>query len=171
MAIAGAPAALKVGGAVATGPAPGIYRVKVGDASTGASSQKGTPFLQLDLTVHKDEHNPSREGKLLTKARFYLAKDDEEDAEKVKTMKGMMKRGPYAGFNVPWPKDEKNLDVRQFVGKEAFVLLAPEKKRNESDDDRNGVRRIAQKREDLEPQTNDEAASNVVEKPKAGTRR
>jgi len=170
MAIAGAPAALKVGGAVATGPAPGIYRVKVTDASVGASSQKGTPFMQLDLTVHKDEHNPSREGKVLTKARFYLAHPDEADAEKVKTMKGMMKRGPFAGFNVPWPKDEKNLDVRQFIGKEAFVLLAPEKKRNESDDDRNGVKRIAQKREDLEPQTNDEAAANA-EKPKAASRR
>lgn len=168
MGISGAPAALKVGGATSSGPAPGIYRVKVVDASTGASSQKGTPFLALEFHVHKDPEHAAKEGKKLITQRFYFPGDD-ADAEKVKSMRGMLKRNLYGGFGLPWPKEEKALDTRVFVGKEVFVSLGFPSKVEEGEDARVEVRRIALDRADLEPK-GEKSTEAAAEKPAARPR-
>lgn len=162
MTISGAPAALKVGGATSSGPAPGIYHVKVTDVTVGASSQKGTPYVGLELTVFKDPDHAAKEGKKLTVARFYFPHPDETDADKVKQTKGMLKRNLYGGFDIPWPKEEKAVDTRLFSGKEAWVLMGYPSKTEEGEDARCEVRRIAQKREDLEPKNKD---SGEAQKP------
>lgn len=168
--VTGAPAALKVGGATSSGPAPGIYHVKVTDVQTGTSSKKGTPFVGLELTVHKDPDHAAKEGKKLTVARFYFPHPDETDADKVKQVKGMLKRNLYLGFGIQWPKEEKALDVRQFSGKEAWVQMDFPSKSEEGEDARCEVRRIAQKREDLEPkdkagESNEETEAKPATKP------
>lgn len=170
MAIAGAPAALMVGGATASGPAAGIYRIKVTDATTGESSQKKTPYMALELTVHKDPNNVAREGKKLVTQKYWFAKDD-ADEDKKKTMKGMLKRGPYAGFNIPWPKENKPFDPRVFLGKEAFVLLGPQKQQNPDDDVYMEVKAISIDRAKLEKRletvAEDDTGKSTTHAPKA----
>lgn len=168
MAVSGAPSALKVGGATSSGPAPGIYRVKVVDASDGKSSQKGTPYLALEFHGCKDADHPAKEGKKVITQRFYFPGED-ADAEKKKSMLGMLKRNLYGGFNLPWPKEEKTLDARIFVGKECFIKLDFPSKVEEGEDARVEVRRISLKREDLEGGTKTEAAAE--EKPSKPSRR
>ena len=176
MAINGAPAALLVGGAVASGPAAGIYHIKVADAATGESNNDNkTPYLELQFEVHEDPDNAAKEGKKLVKQRYYLG-GEKHDEEKKKVMLGMMKRGPYAGFNIPWPKEAKKLDARIFVGKTAWVLLGAKKKQNETDDDYMEVKRIAQDKAKLEStkeavENTDGGKSTVVKEKAPASRR
>lgn len=173
---AGAPAVLRAGGATRSGPPKGIYAVEVTQATSGASTKKGTPYLELEFTVKNDEHNPSREGKKLLSQRFYFP-HPEADPEKAETMKGMLKRSIFKGLNVPWPKEDKSIDPRQFVGKKAFVLLDFEKPQEgrESDELRMEVKRITQDRSKLEAAAERaegevQTATKVTSKPQSARR-
>lgn len=145
----GSPAVMKVGGAVSTGPAAGIYHVQVTESSIGTSSQKGTPYIELTFTVKDDPDHESREGKKLLTQRFY-GPGEHHDADTAKTMMGMLKRGIFKGFGVAWPKDESNLDARKFVGKTAWVLVAAERKPRDPNEPRMEVSRISQEKDALE---------------------
>lgn len=149
MAAIGAPAAMRVGGKTASGPPKGIYAVEVKDAITDVSKNKGTPFIQLDLWVKGDSHNPDREGKRLVKQAFY-GPHPEKSEEEQEQAKGRLLRSLYKPLQLPWPKSEGGIDTRIFVGKKFFVLLAPESNPQDPNDPRMEVRRISMKREDLE---------------------
>ncbi len=123
MAIA-APDSFFVGGAVSTGPASGDYHVIIEDASLGSSSS-GRGSLNFDLVVKDDPNHPAKEGKKLTKMFNSLADPKTDDEEKIKVMNGILKRQVYDGFGIKWPTDKKALDARQFIGKTAWIRLAP----------------------------------------------
>lgn len=161
----GSPVVMKVGGAVSTGPQAGIYHVQVTEATLGTSKQKGTPYIELTFSVKDDPDHASREGKKLMNQRFYGPGEHHDEATAL-TMQGMLKRGIFRGFNVPWPKEGVNLDARKFVGKTAWVLVAQEKKPQDPNEPRMEVQRIAQEKSALEsakkadeetPQANTEA--------------
>jgi len=154
----GAPETLMVGGPTSSGPTPGIYRAKVTEVNTGASTQKGTPFIELDLHGHKDEQHPAKEGKRITKHRIYLPhpdlikkanEGDTEAVEKVQQLNGMTKR-TFKGYGVPFPKETKKFDPRQFLNKEVFIELRKGKADDEGES-RTEVSRVASEREALEP--------------------
>lgn len=153
---------MKVGGAVASGPAAGLYHVEVTEASLGTSSKAGTPYIELAFTVKDDPDHEAKEGKMLLKQRFY-GPGEHHDAEKALTMMGMLKRGIFKGFGVAWPKDEAALDARKFAGKAAWVLVAKERKPQDPQDARMEVQRISQDKTKLE-----QAAAAIETSPDAG---
>lgn len=172
----GNPVVMKVGGAVSSGPEAGIYHVEITDAALGTSSKKGTPYVELQFTVRDDPDHEAKEGKNLLKQRFYGPGADADEA-KAQTMMGMLKRGIFKGFGVPWPKEGVNLDARKFVGKKAFVLVAKERKPQDPDDARMEVQRISTERARLESalvaaeNTADATGEAVAAKPAARSRR
>jgi len=123
MAIA-APDSIFVGGAVSTGPAPGDYHVIIEDAAVGTSTS-GRGSLNFDLVVKDDPNHAAKEGKKLTKMFNSLADPAQDDEEKQKVMNGILKRQVYDGFGIKWPTEKKALDHRQFIGKTAWIRLAP----------------------------------------------
>lgn len=167
----GSPVVMKVGGAVSTGPAAGIYHVQVTEASLGTSKQKGTPYIELVFTVKDDPDHESRNGKKLLSQRFYGPGEHHDEATAL-TMQGMLKRGIFKGFGVAWPKENAALDARKFVGKTAWVLVQAERKPQDPNEPRMEVSRISQEKEKLEQvKTADEsapqAASEAPKKPAA----
>jgi hypothetical protein len=177
MGISGAPVALIVGGAVSNGPAHGVYRVKVTDASV-IESKNGRPGLKLELTVDGDTVHKAKNGKKLISAKFYGAAQTDEE-EKGKQMNGMLKRGPFKGFGVKWPEAGKELEPRVFVSKTAFVALGAGKNADGSESEYPEVKAIAQEREDLSKfeatsvttETDGAAAPPPAAKPAATARR
>lgn len=154
MAITGAPEAMMVGGAVNSGgPAAGIYRIVVADASTGMSKgdeAKGKlprHYIELEFHGKGDPDHPAKDGKKVTKQKYYGTASN-DDAEKRKDMLGMLKQRLYNPFNVKWPSAGAAVDARIFVKKEAFIVIAPGKA-NEEGETRNEVQAIAQKKEKL----------------------
>lgn len=138
MAIEGAPV-INIGGAVSTGPEPGDYAVIISDAAIGKSGT-GRPNLQLEFTGKDDPNHPAKDGKKVTKMFQSLA-DVSDDADKVKTMNGMLKRLVFDGLGVKWPAEPKPLDPRVFAGKKCWIRL--EKKKQEGRDERTEVVAIA----------------------------
>lgn len=159
MPINGAPEAiLAVGGTTSSGPAKGVYRIKVNDASLGEGSKKtGRVPLVLDLFVTGDENHPEKEGKRLEKYRQWLPMAT-DDKEKKATMNGMLMRQVYIPFGLNFPKDEKStLDPRQFAGKIAYVLVGDVKQEDGSH--RNGIVAFAAEKEKLpQPRTTESGA-------------
>lgn len=175
----GAPAVMKVGGVVSSGPAAGLYHVEVTESALGVSSAKGTPYIELTLTVKDDPDHEAKEGKTLLKQRFY-GPGEHHDAEKAETMQGMLKRGIFKGFGVAWPKENGVLDARKFAGKAAWVLVAKERKPQDPADARMEVQRISQDKTKLEaaaaalesaPEAGGDAAPTAAPKPAARSRR
>jgi len=155
MGITGAPEAMMVGGAVNTGgPAPGIYRVIVADAGIGitdgneAAGKAPRHYVELEFHGKGDPDHPAKDGKKITKQRFYGA-SSADDREKQKNMLGMLKRRVYDGLGVKWPTGESKLDARIFSKKEAFIAIAPSKENPETGECRNEVQAIALKKEKL----------------------
>lgn len=149
MAAIGTPAAMKIGGKMSSGPPKGIYAVEVKDATCDVSKKKGTPFVELELFVKNDEHNPDRNGKRLLKQRFY-GPNPETPASDQEAARGRLNRNLLKPLGMKWPTEEKPLEPRQFIGKSFFVLLDHEGKPQDPNDPRIEVKRIASKREDLE---------------------
>jgi hypothetical protein len=170
----GTPAAMIIGGATSSGPTKGIYHVEVTDAALGTSKKKGTPFIELTLTVKDDPDNKAKEGKTLLKQKFY-GPSAEHDAEKAAVMLGMLRRGIFKGFNIPWPKAGTALDARKFLGKSAFVLVDKENNPQDPDDVRMEVKRISPERNKLEGAVKADVdapeAGTTAEKPAAAARR
>ena len=141
MAIA-APDSIFIGGAVSTGPASGDYHVIIEDAQLGTSS-KGRGSLNFDLVVRDDPNHQAKEGKKLTKMFNSLADSKTDDEDKMKMMNGILKRQVFDGFGVKWPTEPKALDPRIFVGKTAWIRLAPKKNPN-TGEERTQVVAVAQ---------------------------
>ena len=166
---------MKVGGVTSSGPSKGIYHVEITDASLGTSKKKGTPFIELTLTVKDDPDNKAKEGKTLLKQKFY-GPSAEHDADKAAVMLGMLRRGIFKGFGIPWPKADTALDARKFLGKKAFVLVDKENNPQDPDDVRMEVKRIAPERQALEGAVKTEEATpdvgaTTAEKPASAARR
>lgn len=123
MAITGASDAVLVGGEVSSGPAKGDYRVEVTDAKLGESKDKTRKMLLLTLTVKDDPNHSAKNGKKLTTWRQPLPAPGKDDADKLKTMQGILKRSVYEGLGVKWPETAKALDPRIFMNKVAFVRI------------------------------------------------
>lgn len=160
--ITGAPEAiLAVGGVTSSGPAKGVYRIKVNDSSIGAGSKKtGRVPLVLDLYVTGDNNHPEKEGKRLEKYRQWLPMAS-DDKEKKATMNGMLMRQVYIPFGITFPKDEKGtLDPRIFAGKTAYVLVGDVKQ--EDGTFRNGIVSMAAEAEKLpQPRTTETGATDA----------
>lgn len=122
MSITGAPVEVLMGGSYTSGTAEGDYHVIVSDAQLGLA-KTGRPQLIAQLTVKNDPAHPAREGKPLTRM-FQSLPQPGDPEDKRDSMKGMVKRLWYDGFGVPWPKEDKKLDARLFINKEAYVRLA-----------------------------------------------
>ena len=153
--ITGAPEVMMVGGAVSTGGAkPGIYRCIVTDAATGMSKgdeEKGRPprpFVELEFAGKGDPEHPTKEGKKVTKQKFYGASGS-DDPDKKKMMNGMLKRSVYDGLGLKWPTEGKALDPRIFVKKECFIAIGLSKADAETGDQRPEVQAIAIERAKL----------------------
>lgn len=150
MGITGAPEAMMVGGATNSGgPAPGIYKVIVADASVGmtkgdeAAGKAPRHFIELEFHGKGDKDHPAKDGKKVTKQRFYGTASS-DDAEKKKDMLGMLRRRVYDGLGVKWPTGEaKAVDTRIFTKKECFIVIAPGKENPETNETRNEVQAIA----------------------------
>lgn len=139
---------MKVGGAVSNGPKDGVYRAIVVDVGVGESTGKSKrPYVQLEFHGKGDSDNPNYNGKRILTAKFYGAAPS-DDKEKAAQMNGMLKNRLYRGFDIPWPKEGKDLDPRIFLKKEVFILLG-KGKANESGDQYAEVKAIALKRDKL----------------------
>jgi len=155
MGITGAPEMMMVGGAVSTGGAkPGVYRVIVTEAAIGMSKgnealgKPPRPFVELEFFGKGDAEHPTKEGKKVTKQKFYGACGS-DDADKRKMMNGMLKRSVYDGLGLKWPTDNKPLDARIFVKKECFIAIGLSKADTETGDQRPEVQAIAVERAKL----------------------
>ncbi len=147
--------------------AKGVYRVKVEDASI-AEASTGRPQITMQLVVSKDPNHAAKEGKKLTKI-FQSLPTGEDDADKRLMMKGMIKRMLFDGFAIPWPKEEKPLDPRKWVGKEAWVLIGDRKGKN--GEMQTGVVAVAQEADKLPAVKTDVSTGTGGETAKAGAAR
>jgi len=175
------------GGATSSGgPATGIYRVVVAEAGLGQSKgdeAKGKPprpYVELEFHGKNDDEHPSFNGKKLIKQRFYSPLPS-DDKEKQKMMAGMLKRSLSDGLGVKWMTEQKTLDPRIFIKKEAYIAIGPGKP-NDTGETRQEVQAIALKREKLPKKfldgsaakadkPGDEAADTSEEKPSSSRRR
>lgn len=137
---------VKFGGEFSNGPAKGQYHVIVSDAQIGAAKSSGRPNITLDIFVKNDPGHPNKEGKRLQKL-FQSLPMESDDADKRKSMRGMVKRLCYDGFGVEYPTEEKDLDPRVWIGKTAWVLVGDQK--DQSGQLRTGIVAVAQKQEQL----------------------
>jgi hypothetical protein len=135
-----------VGGSTSSGR-KGVFRAVVTDAGLDTAKKSGRPYIALEFTGKGDTENPSANGKKLITGKFYTAMES-DDADKVKTMNGMLKSRLYRGFGVPWPKDGKQVDPRIFLKKEVFVVIGPGNP-NEQGDSYPEVKAIALKKDQL----------------------
>lgn len=138
---------LKVGGAVSNGPKDGIYRAIVADVSVDVAKKSGRPYIALEFHGCKDADHPSMNGKKILTAKFYAA-SEQDDAEKVKQMNGMLKSRLFRGFGVPWPKEFKEFDPRVFLKKEVYIVVGKGKP-NEQGESFAEVKAIALKKDQL----------------------
>lgn len=142
------------GGATSSGgPATGIYRVVVAEASLGMSKgdeSKGKPqrpFVELEFHGKGDSEHPAQNGKKVIKQRFYSPLPS-DDKEKQKMMAGMLKRSLSDGLGVKWSPESKSLDPRIFVKKECFIAIGPGKP-SDTGETRQEVQAIALQKEKL----------------------
>lgn len=160
MAITGAAQeAMMWGGATsAGGAATGVYRVVVTEAALGMSkgaqdadgnyTKAPRPFVELEFFGKGDPDHPGKEGKKVTKSKFY-GPSAADDAEKKKLMAGMLKRSLGDGFGIKWGTDGKPLDPRIFVKKEVFIAIGPGKANDDTGESRQEVLAIAPSRDKL----------------------
>jgi hypothetical protein len=150
MGITGAPEAMMVGGKTSSGgPAPGIYKVIVADASVGitggdpAAGKAPRHYIELEFHGKGDKEHPAKDGKKVTKQRFYGAAAS-DDAEKKEMMLGMLRAKVYKGLGVKWPTGEaKPVDTRIFTKKECYIAIAPGKENPDTNEVRNEVQAIS----------------------------
>lgn len=156
-----------LGGAVADfSTAKGNYHVEVLDASYG-ESKTGRAQLILQLVYKNDPNHPASEGKKLT--RIYQSMPAEgDDADKVKMMKGIIKRMIFDGFGLKWSTDEKPFDPRVLVGKQAWVQVGDTKKADGTAS--TGITHVAQTLETLPIPRGVQAAAATAGAPRRGGR-
>jgi len=149
MAIVAAPMSHLAGGSYSTGPAKGQFRTVVNDAQLGESS-KGRPQAVLEFVIKGDPNNPSKEGKKLKMWQSFPIPTDDHD--KQESMRGMIKRTLYDGFDKKWP--EKPVDeagmvkyLKELVGAPAYVAVGDTKGPN--GEARTGIIAVAQSLEKL----------------------
>jgi hypothetical protein len=136
--ITGAPSAMKLGGKVApAGPKEGIYRLKVTTGQLKTSEKTGRDGFEFEFAGFKDTNHPEKDGKKVLSQTFWGPHKD-DDVEKAGTMKRMMRDRLFKPFGVEWPKDEKNIEAKMFVGKDIYALIGPN-----SDGDRNEILAMA----------------------------
>lgn len=176
-----------VGGPTSSGgPATGIYRVLVADATIGQSkgqqdddgnyTKPPRPYVELEFHGKGDDAHPSFNGKKVIKQRFYSPLPS-DDKEKQKMMAGMVKRALYDGLGLKWNNEQKALDPRIFTKKECFIAIGPGKP-SETGESRQEVQAISLKREKLpkkflsaSEQKSDEKDGEKEEKETTSTRR
>lgn len=155
----GAEVELTYGGKTSSGPARGVYHIKVVehekgmsqgdpnavDKKTGKKKPKPPrPFLGLALEVtKKDKFHPSKVGKkLLTDKTYFAVASDETDKREM--MAGMVKRKLFDGFGIPWSKDAKKLTGQLFIDKEAYVWVDLGKDEGDGTERRTQIQAISQ---------------------------
>lgn len=126
MAINGAATIINgLGGAVsAFGPELGDYHIVVNEIAVSESKNSKRPSLELELFVKDDPNHAAREGKKLMRVFIALPFPGTDDDEKLKVMKGMVKRRWFDGLGIKWPEEGTAFDARKFQGKAGWVRVA-----------------------------------------------
>src|SRR5574343_204928 len=138
----GAEVELTYGGKTSSGPARGVYHIKVVEHEKGMS--QGDPNAVDKKTVKKkDKFHPSKVGKqLLTDKTYFAVASDETDKREM--MAGMVKRKLFDGFGIPWSKDAKKLTGQLFIDKEAYVWVDLGKDEGDGTERRTQIQAISQ---------------------------
>ena len=157
MGIAPTAAPITFGGQYSSGGPEGVYHVIVTDASCAPSST-GRPLVKLDLAVNDDPDHQALNGKKLLTQRQSLD-SSEDDPDKAKKMRGMVKRMLYDAYGKKYPTEAKPFDPRIFVGAQAWVLVGPGKP-NDAGDTFPEVKAASQVKEKLPKAKSTDATTN-----------